>query len=148
MQDERTVPDDYPEFLSALRERIRAAQVRAGLAVNRELVLLYWGIGRDILHRQRAANWGDKVVDRLATDLRKAFPEMKGISLRNLKYMRALADAWPDERFVQQVAAQLPWFHNCSLLDKIKAPEERGVVMPGRPSNVSADIKYPQYCWF
>ncbi len=126
MANERTlIPDDYADFLGNLKERIRSAQVRAGLAVNRELVLLYWGIGRDILQRQRASNWGDKVVDRLAQDLRRSFPEMKGISLRNLKYMRALAEAWPDEEFVQQVAAQLPWFHNCTLLDKLKTPAER-----------------------
>ncbi len=126
MTNERTlIPDDYADFLGNLKERIRSAQVRAGLAVNRELVLLYWGIGRDILQRQRASNWGDKVVDRLALDLRKSFPEMKGISLRNLKYMRALAEAWPEEPIVQQLVAQLPWGHNVRLLDLVKEAGER-----------------------
>jgi len=119
------IPEDYDEFLRGLKERIRTAQVKAALAVNRELVLLYWRIGQDILERQRQSGWGSKVIDRLAADLRSAFPEMSGFSPRNLKYMRAFAEAWPDEDFVQQVAAQLPWFHNCTILDKLKNLAER-----------------------
>lgn len=98
----------------------------APLAVNRELVLLYWQIGRDILERQTREGWGARVIDRLSRDLRSEFPEMKGFSARNLKYMRAFAQAWPDEAFVQQVAAQIPWFHNCIILDKLNDPEIRG----------------------
>jgi len=119
------VPSGYPTFLTELKERIRTAQVRAALSVNRELVLLYWQIGREILLRQRDAGWGAKVIDRLSRDLRTAFPEMKGFSPRNLKYMRAFAQAWPDEQFVQQVAAQIPWFHNVAILEKIAVPERR-----------------------
>jgi predicted nuclease of restriction endonuclease-like (RecB) superfamily len=83
------------------------------------MVLLYWDIGRSILEQQAELGWGAKVIDRLATDLRSAFPHMKGFSPRNLKYMRAFADAWPDRAFVQQLAAQMPWFHNCLLLDSL-----------------------------
>lgn len=103
------------------------SSVRQGqtLAVNRELVLLYWQIGRDILDRQAQQGWGAKVIDRLAQDLRSAFPDMKGFSPRNLKYMRAFAEAWPDSEFVQQVAAQLPWGHNAVLLDRLDGPESR-----------------------
>jgi len=119
------IPEGYDEFLRGLKERIRTAQVKAALAVNRELVLLYWRIGQDILERQRQSGWGSKVIDRLAADLRNAFPEMSGFSPRNLKYMRAFAEAWPDEGFVQQVAAQLPWFHNCTILNKLKTLAER-----------------------
>jgi predicted nuclease of restriction endonuclease-like (RecB) superfamily len=93
--------------------------------VNRELVTLYWQIGREILDRQQRQGWGAGVVDRLARDLKAAFPDMRGFSPRNLKYMRSLAQAWPDAEFVQQPAAQLPWFHLCTLLDKIKDPEQR-----------------------
>ena len=126
MTDTRAlIPEGYEEFLRGLKERIRTAQVKAALAVNRELVLLYWRIGQDILERQRQSGWGSKVIDRLAADLRSAFPEMSGFSPRNLKYMRAFAEAWPDEDFVQQVAAQLPWFHNCTILDKLKNLAER-----------------------
>ena len=115
----------YYEFLQELKERIRSAQIRAALAVNRELVLLYWQIGRDILTRQQQQGWGAKVVDQLSKDLQKEFPQMKGFSSRNLKYMRAFAQAYPDEQIVQQLAAQIPWFHNCILLDKVKEPTER-----------------------
>jgi predicted nuclease of restriction endonuclease-like (RecB) superfamily len=119
------LPKGYDQLLGKLKERIRSAQLRAGLAVNREMVLLYWQIGRDILQRQAQEGWGAKVIDRLAADLRHAFPDMTGLSPRNLKYMRAFADAWPDEPIVQQAAAQIPWFHNCVILDKIKDPKER-----------------------
>ncbi|WP_246510578.1 DUF1016 N-terminal domain-containing protein [Bradyrhizobium glycinis] len=81
--------------------------------------------GRDILIRQEKEGWGAKVIDRLADDLGRAFPEMTGLSARNLKYMRAFAEAWPDSEFVQQVVALLPWGHNVRLLDALKAPEQR-----------------------
>ena len=115
----------YQDLLSLLKNRIRTAQVRAALAVNRELVLLYWGIGTEILTRQQHEGWGTKVIDQLAKDLRNTFPDARGFSPRNLKYMRALAEAWPEESIVQQAAAQLPWFHNCVLLDKVKTRPER-----------------------
>jgi predicted nuclease of restriction endonuclease-like (RecB) superfamily len=119
------LPEGYEAFLKDLKERIRTTQVRAALAVNRELVLLYWSIGRDILTRQKQHGWGAKIIDRLAADLRNAFPEMTGFSPRNLKYMRAFGEAWPDEQIVQQLAAQIPWFHNCVILDRVKSPVER-----------------------
>lgn len=115
----------YAELLGELKRRIREARVRASLAVNRELVVLYWAIGRDILARQQAEGWGTKVVKRLANDLQRAFPDMQGLSARNLRYMRAFAEAWPDEGIVQQLVAQLPWGHNVRLLDKVKDPDQR-----------------------
>jgi len=118
-------PQTYAALLSSIKERIQSAQVRAALSVNRELVLLYWGIGREILQRQATEGWGSKVVERLAKDLRREFPDMKGLSRTNLLYMRAFSEAWPEEPIVQQVAGQLPWFHNCILLDKLKEREER-----------------------
>jgi predicted nuclease of restriction endonuclease-like (RecB) superfamily len=118
-------PAGYADWLADLKGRIHTAQQRATLAVNRELVLLYWQIGRDILARQAEQGWGAKVIDRLAHDLRVAFPEMKGFSPRNLKYMRAFAEAWPDTEFVQAVLAQLPWYHQLALLDKLPGPETR-----------------------
>ncbi|MBD2072386.1 DUF1016 domain-containing protein [Phormidium sp. FACHB-592] len=118
-------PNDYDDFFRNLKERIRSAQVKAALAVNQELVLLYWQIGRDILQRQQDEGWGTKVVDRLAQDLKMEFPEMTGFSPRNLKYMRAFAEAYPDEALVHQAGAQIPWKHNCAILDKLKDPEQR-----------------------
>ncbi|ORM57433.1 DUF1016 domain-containing protein [Pantoea rodasii] len=119
------MPSDYAHWLSDLKGRIHSAQQRAALAVNQELVGLYWQIGRDILTRQADQGWGAKVIERLAHDLRTAFPEMKGFSPRNLKYMRAFAEAWPDAEFVQAVLAQLPWYHQLALLDKLNSQEER-----------------------
>ena len=118
-------PEGYADWLADLKSRIHSAQQRATLAVNHELVLLYWQIGRDILARQDEAGWGAKVIDRLGHDLRAAFPDIKGFSPRNLKYMRAFAEAWPDAEFVQQAAAQLPWGHNLVLLDRLNTPAER-----------------------
>ena len=119
------LPANYTVLFHALQERIRNAQMTAALAINRDLVLLYWQIGREILAQQAAHGWGAKVIDRLAQDLRRAFPEMKGFSPRNLKYMRSFADAWSDEQIVQQVVAQLPWGHNIRLLDLIKDQADR-----------------------
>ncbi|WP_374324955.1 DUF1016 N-terminal domain-containing protein [Azonexus sp.] len=118
-------PAGHADWLADLKTRIHTAQQRATLAVNRELVLLYWQIGRDILARQSEQGWGAKVIDRLAEDLRQAFPAMKGFSPRNLKYMRAFAEAWPDEAIVQGVLAQLPCYHQIALLDKLPDPETR-----------------------
>lgn len=131
MADEPKQPSDFPlpvgyrELLESLKVSIRSAQIRAAVSVNRELVLLYWQIGREILQRQEQEGWGARVIERLAQDLKREFPEMKGFSPRNLKYMRAFAEAWPDEQIVQQLAAQIPWFHHCVLLDKVKDPKER-----------------------
>jgi predicted nuclease of restriction endonuclease-like (RecB) superfamily len=112
----------YQDLLARLKSQIRTAQVRAAMAVNQELVLLYWGIGKEILSRQNEEGWGTKVVERLAHDLHVEFPDMGGLSPRNLKYMRAFAEAWP---IVQQPVAQLPWGHNVRLLDHVKDSGER-----------------------
>jgi predicted nuclease of restriction endonuclease-like (RecB) superfamily len=125
MPDIVPLPVDYGPWLVELKARIDAAQQRAARSVNSELVLLYWQIGRGILERQGREGWGAKVIERLAQDLRNAFPAMKGFSPRNLKYMRAFAQAWPDPDFVQGVLAQLPWYHQLTLLDKLRTAEER-----------------------
>jgi predicted nuclease of restriction endonuclease-like (RecB) superfamily len=117
--------DSYSTLLTELKQRIRGARLRTVVSVNRELILLYWSIGRDIRARQRTEGWGAKVITRLAADLRRAFPDMTGISARNLKYMRSLAEAWPDREIVQQLVAQLPWGHNTVLLQAVKSASER-----------------------
>jgi predicted nuclease of restriction endonuclease-like (RecB) superfamily len=117
--------NEYGELLTSLKARIRAAQLRAAVSVNREMVLLYWSIGKDILERQDRAGWGARIIDQLGQDLRSAFPGMKGLSPRNLKYMRAFAEAWPDEEIMQQLVAQIPWGHNVRLLDRLSDSETR-----------------------
>lgn len=116
---------NYQDLLARLKSQIQTAQVRAAVSVNRELVLLYWGIGKEILCRQREEGWGAGVIQRLAQDLRTAFPDMKGLSRTNLLYMRAFAEAWPEESIVQQVVGQIPWGHNIRLLDAVKTMKER-----------------------
>jgi predicted nuclease of restriction endonuclease-like (RecB) superfamily len=125
MKDKSPSTQSYAALLTSIKERIQTAQVRAAVAVNQELVLLYWGIGKEIRNRQVQQGWGAKVIDQLAADLGRSFPEMKGLSPRNLKYMRALAEAWPEDEFVQQPVAQLPWGHNVRLLDLVKTRDER-----------------------
>ncbi|MFZ9739446.1 MAG: PDDEXK nuclease domain-containing protein [Prochlorotrichaceae cyanobacterium] len=116
---------DYEGFLKDLKTRIRQAQVKAALAVNQELILLYWQIGQDILQCQSEQGWGAKVIDRLSRDLKIEFPDMTGFSPRNLKYMRAFAEAYPDLEIVHQLGAQIPWKHNCTIIDKVKNPNQR-----------------------
>lgn len=116
---------DYDQWLKSLKQRIAQTQVRAAVSVNRELVLLYWQLGRDILIRQANEGWGAKVVDRLARDLSSAFPKMKGWSRASLMNMRSFAQAWPDEQIVQQLVGQIPWGHNLVLLQKLKEQSHR-----------------------
>ncbi|MDR1164131.1 MAG: PDDEXK nuclease domain-containing protein, partial [Candidatus Accumulibacter sp.] len=111
---------DYALWLADIKRRITAARQRAVLAVNAELIHIYWQIGRDILQRQSEQGWGSKVIERLARDLREAFPDMKGFSRANLLYMRAFAEAWENAEIVQQTVGQLPWGHNVLLLTRLK----------------------------
>ena len=127
MADNQTLQltDEYKNWLSDLKNRIRSARQKALLAVNKELVLLYWQIGHEILLRQERCGWGAKIVNQLSADLKKAFPDMQGFSLRNLKYMRAFASAWQDLQIVQEPLGQLPRCHHMTLLDKLMDNEER-----------------------
>jgi len=110
----------YHALLRDLKLRIREARSRAVLSVNRELILLYWRIGGRLLERERDQGWGAKIIPRLAADLRREFPDFRGLSARNLRYMRDLARAWPDPAIVQRAVAKLPWRHNCRLLDRVR----------------------------
>ena len=107
MADLTSEPKGYRDLLALLTTRIRTSQLRASIAVNQELVLLYWSIGKEILAKQREDGWGTKVIDRLSRDLRREFPEMEGLSPRNLGYMKAFAEAWPDEAILQAPLAKL-----------------------------------------
>jgi predicted nuclease of restriction endonuclease-like (RecB) superfamily len=117
------IPEGYAELLEQLKLRIRSARLQAALAVNRELTRLYWEIGQSILERQEREGWGAKVIERLAADLRHEFPDMRGLSTTNLKYMRMFAEAYP--QIGQQPVDQLPWGHNVIIFTRLKAPELR-----------------------
>jgi predicted nuclease of restriction endonuclease-like (RecB) superfamily len=121
----REMPKKYGEFLAKLKERISRERFKAILSANFALVLMYWDIGQSILERQHNEGWGAKVIDRLSHDLKTAFPDMSGFSPRNLKYMRKFAESWPDKAIVQEVLAQITWYHNLALLEKNKEPEVR-----------------------
>ncbi|MBI4752731.1 MAG: DUF1016 domain-containing protein [Acidobacteria bacterium] len=119
------IPEDYPDWLASLKQRINHARQQVLLAANQEQIRLYHQIGTDILERQNRQGWGAKVIDRLSSDLREEFPKMKGFSSRNLKYIKYFAQVCPDLQIGQQTAAQLPWFHIVILLTKIADPAER-----------------------
>lgn len=119
------VPEGYASWLAELKNEIARARQRAVLSVNAELVRLYARIGQEVLQRQTDQGWGAKVIDRLALDLKAAFPEMRGWSASNLKYMRFFAQHCPDGRFGQQAADQLPWFHIVVLLTKLDSAQDR-----------------------
>jgi predicted nuclease of restriction endonuclease-like (RecB) superfamily len=119
------LPKGYAEFFAELKKRIARERIKAVLSANSTLVLMYWDIGQDILERQKKEGWGARVIDRLSSDLKKAFPDMTGFSPRNLKYMRTFAESWPDRAFVQRTVAQLPWRSNLTLLEKLSNPETR-----------------------
>ena len=119
------LPEGYSEFLLDLKQRIKESQLKAAISANSELILLYWDIGKEILKRQDKEGWGSKIIERLSTDLKEEFPGMKGFSPRNLKYMRAFAQNYPEREFVQEVLAQITWYHNIAIFEKIKKPEER-----------------------
>lgn len=108
----------YAELLDAVKRRIASAQRRVATAINSELVLTYWGIGRDILERQEREGWGAEVIERLADDLRTEMSGgARGLSRRNLFYMRRFAALWPEPGKVQTLSAQIGWTHHIQLMD-------------------------------
>jgi predicted nuclease of restriction endonuclease-like (RecB) superfamily len=142
------LPAGYPALLDELKRRIRAVQLKAAVSVNRELIALYWDIGKSIAERQRSEGWGKSVVDRLAKDLERAFPGMEGFSPSNIWRMRSFYLAWTEEvlarparddgdsilaqpareldgQSLPQAAAGIPWFHNVVLIEKLKDPAAR-----------------------
>ncbi len=115
----------YVELIHSLKQEISSARIRAHLSVNKEMISLYWKLGKQILDRQQQEGWGTKVIENISNDLRKEFPEMKGLSTRNLKYMQRFARELNDQKIVQQLAALIPWFHNCIILDKVSDIDQR-----------------------
>lgn len=119
------LPGDYADVLSQIKQRIRDERLRTVMAANSAMVTLYWDIGRLILERQEREGWGAKVIDRLSADLREAYPDMGGLSPRNLLFMRSFAAAYPEQQIVKQLVSQLPWGHVIRLLQRIKKSDVR-----------------------
>lgn len=114
--------NDYLNIVESIKSEIKSAQYKAALNVNRELIVLYYNIGK-IINEHKV--WGNRFIDNLAADIKLSFPSIKGYSVRNLKYMSKFAETYPDEQFVQTVSAQIPWSHNTLILDKVHTPEQR-----------------------
>jgi predicted nuclease of restriction endonuclease-like (RecB) superfamily len=138
---------DYRRLIRDIKSRIRAAQIRASLSVNRELIELYWDVGEMIVNRQRVEGWGKSIVDKIAADLQKDFPGIEGFSPRNIWRMRAFYVAWAgdkpqravakrgqksparlaprEKQFLPQAVAEIPWGHNFTLVEKLKDSVQR-----------------------
>lgn len=119
------MPGWYGDLLASVVQRVSTGRTTAVVAANRQMILTYWGIGRDILERQQAEGYGHRVIDRLSADLRERFPGVKGYSPRNLRYMRSFAEAWTDPEILQQAVAHLPWGHQIILLQRLPSIEPR-----------------------
>ena len=116
---------EYPRLLTEIKERIRSAQYEALKAVNRELVGLYWDIGRMIVERQELGGWGKSVVERLSADLRREFPGVSGFSVQNLWYMRQFYSEYHGDERLQPLVGEIAWTHNLVVMSKCKDPLER-----------------------
>src|SRR5262245_12169964 len=110
----------YKNFVDEMKERLKAAQVRAALAVNKELIRFYWELGTELIHKQKTYKWGEQFLEQFSKDMRHLFPEMQGFSVTNLKRMRLFAKEYPDLRKSPQLVDQLPWGHIAVLLHQIK----------------------------
>lgn len=115
----------YVELIEDLKKQISQARIRAHLAVNKEMISLYWNIGNQILERQKEEGWGTKVIENISKDLRAEFPEMKGLSAQNLKYMRKFAETYTKKEISQQAVDQIPWGHNVKIFYDIESQEVR-----------------------
>jgi predicted nuclease of restriction endonuclease-like (RecB) superfamily len=121
------INSEYHILLDDLKKHLRAVRYRAVVSVNKELILFYHHVGTQILKSQANNAWGAKIIDQLSRDLQSDFPEMKGFSKRNLKYMRKFVQEYPDSEFVQQPVAQIPWSRNVFLMDSF--PEKQTILI-------------------
>lgn len=119
------LPSGYGSALKELKDLIQETRLRTVLTANAAMIQLYWDVGQRIRARQAREGWGAKVIDRLSADLREAFPDMSGLSSRNLRYMRDFAAAWPEPEIWQRLLPKLPWGQNLALLDKLADEQTR-----------------------
>ncbi|HGH8180098.1 TPA: YhcG family protein [Legionella pneumophila] len=123
--DKNITGDNYKKFLDDLKSRVTDSRYNAVLTVNREMIFLYHHIGTEILSSQKVHGWGSKIIEQLSRDLQSEFPEMKGFSPQNLKYMKRFAQEYSFEAIGQQAIDQLPWGHNITLMYEISDKKER-----------------------
>lgn len=118
-------PKHYIDFLKEIKDRVREAQLAALKLVNRELIALYWDIGKLIVEKQKRDKWGDAVIENLAQDLQSAFPGIKGFSIRNIWYMRNFYTSYHAKEKLQTLSAEISWSHNVAILEKCSDASER-----------------------
>ena len=124
-QNNAIISKEYKVFFQDIKKKILSSQIKAAIAVNRELITLYWEIGSKVYMKKKSEGWGYKTIEKLAKDLKSTFPNMKGFSFRNIKYMVHFAKSYPDFKIMQQLVAQIPWGHNILLLQKLEMIEDR-----------------------
>lgn len=122
---EITTSKEYSELITEIKALVQSSRTKVALSVNSELINMYFEIGSSILSRQEKEGWGSYIVDSVASDLKKEFPDMKGFSRRNLQDMRALAREYKNLPNVRQLVAQIPWGHNIAIMQKVKPAEKR-----------------------
>lgn len=116
---------DYISFLNEIKIDIQTSRIKAHLAVNKELILLYWRIGNSILKRQSELGWGSGVIEELSKDLKMTFPNSTGFSKQNLWYMRQFAGEYDAETILQRPIGEIPWGHNIDIFTKVKDTKVR-----------------------
>ena len=116
---------EYIKFLNNLKNKIRKAQYQAYRTVNKQLIKLYWDIGKSIVKKQEKLGWGQKIIQQLAGDLQKEFPRNSGFSAQNLWYMRKIYITYKNNSKLQPLVGEIPWSHNLIILDKTKSDYEK-----------------------
>ena len=117
--------NDYISFLESIRSQIQSGRIQAAKTVNRELISLYWKIGKEIVEKQEKLGWGKSVVEQLSKDIRKEFDGIRGYSARNLWDMKRFYEQYRDSPKLQQLVAEIPWGHNLLIINKIKQEDAR-----------------------
>lgn len=117
--------NEYKDLLIEIKKKVKSSQLKAAVAVNKELIQLYWEIGSTIIKKQKNAEWGSKVIENLAKDLRLSFPDIKGFSLRNIQFMVQFSREYTDIEIVKQLVSQIPWGHNILLLQRLDNQDDR-----------------------
>lgn len=116
---------EYRDFLTGIKDKLKKAQIRAALAANSELIKFYWELGFNLIEKQKAQQWGEHFLEQFSHDIRQAFPQMQGFSVRNLQRMKQFATFYPDLSITTQAVSQLPWGHITRLMQMVKNSSER-----------------------
>lgn len=124
-EEKSMISDEYKKLLKEIKEKVRTSQLKAAVAVNTELIKLYWEIGNAVYQKQQSEGWGAKVSEKLGNDLKSAFPDMKGFSPRNLRFMVQFTKEYPDPKIGKQLVSQIPWGHNILIMQRLNNNNER-----------------------